>query len=192
MVQVKSIENYWQVVLTDPNFEVTTRLRELIQTQATTFIVVHNLKHSLETDYSSRTSGLNPVPKKFHHLVELILTVMLLIIVFVLLGCLQHSISLTIMLGLKPLAQVFVVDAALTLFIVVSEDLIQILVTRACRQDNTQFLDGSFELVYGDAPSILDIEKLKCLAKEGRFLLSGGTLLLKFLHEVFLETKEIE
>mgnify|MGYP006950265659 FL=1 len=89
---------------------------------------------------------------------------MLLIIVFVLLGCFQHSISLTIMFGLKPLAQVFVVDAALTLFIVVSEDLIQILVTGACRQDNTQFLDGSFELVYCDATSILDIEKLKCLA----------------------------
>lgn len=89
---------------------------------------------------------------------------MLLIIVFELLGCLQHSIGLTIMLGLKPLAQVFVVDAALTLFIVVSEDLIQILVTGTWRQDNTQFLDGSFELVYCDAPSILDIEKLKCLA----------------------------
>jgi len=78
----------------------------------------------------------------------------------------------------QKLAQLFVVNGSRFVLVVVTENHLQIIGLRACGQDNSKLLHGSFELVAGNRSSILNVEKLESLLEKKRLFLGRRALLV--------------
>lgn len=83
--------------------------------------------------------------------------------------------------------ELFIVDATILWLIIKIKDPLDILFL-SVGHDNSKFLDGSFELVQGNATQVCNIEEFECFSQKQVLLGCGGTFLIQFSHQVILKS----